>query len=58
MKLHWSELRGTLKTIFRSTILGTFIGAIPGAGADIAAFVGYSEAKEAQSIRNYLVPAY
>ncbi|HHV42325.1 MAG TPA: C4-dicarboxylate ABC transporter permease [Clostridiaceae bacterium] len=45
MKLHWSELRGTLKTIFRSTILGTFIGAIPGAGADIAAFVGYSEAK-------------
>lgn len=45
MSLRWDELRQCLKTIFRSTILGTFIGAIPGAGSDIAAFVGYSEAK-------------
>lgn len=45
MKLSWNEVRDSLKTIIRSTLLGTFIGAIPGAGADIAAFVGYSEAK-------------
>ena len=32
-------------TIIRSSIIGTFIGIIPGAGADIAAFVSYNEAK-------------
>ncbi|HHV58310.1 MAG TPA: C4-dicarboxylate ABC transporter permease [Firmicutes bacterium] len=45
MSLSLKELSPCLKTIFRSTILGTFIGAVPGAGSDIAAFVGYSEAK-------------
>lgn len=38
-----------IKTIARSVVtggfIGTFIGAIPGAGGDIAAFVSYSEAK-------------
>jgi putative tricarboxylic transport membrane protein len=38
-----------MKTIARSVVtgglIGTFIGAIPGAGGDIAAFVSYSEAK-------------
>jgi putative tricarboxylic transport membrane protein len=29
----------------KSSVMGTFIGSIPGAGSDIAAFVGYSEAK-------------
>lgn len=29
----------------RSSLLGTTIGALPGAGCDIAAFVGYNEAK-------------
>ncbi|GMO41962.1 MAG: tripartite tricarboxylate transporter permease [Treponemataceae bacterium] len=41
--------RKDLKAIWRATItggfFGTFIGAIPGAGGDIAAFVSYSEAK-------------
>lgn len=32
-------------TILRSSLMGTVIGAIPGAGATIAAFVGYNEAK-------------
>lgn len=32
-------------TVLRSAGLGAFIGAIPGAGADIAAFVAYNEAK-------------
>ena len=32
-------------TILRSAGLGAFIGSIPGAGADIAAFVAYNEAK-------------
>lgn len=32
-------------TMLKSAVMGTFIGAIPGAGADIAAFVSYNEAK-------------
>ncbi|GAA4717454.1 tripartite tricarboxylate transporter permease [Brevibacillus fulvus] len=41
----WPEFRNLIPTILRSTGLGTFIGIIPGAGADIAAFVSYNEAK-------------
>jgi putative tricarboxylic transport membrane protein len=41
----WQEFRRLIPTILRSTGLGTFIGIIPGAGADIAAFVSYNEAK-------------
>lgn len=32
-------------TMLKSAVMGTFIGSIPGAGADIAAFVSYNEAK-------------
>ncbi len=34
-----------LPTIIKSGLIGCFIGAIPGAGGDIACFVAYSEAK-------------
>jgi putative tricarboxylic transport membrane protein len=34
-------------TILRSSIIGIIIGAIPAAGASVAAFVGYGEAKRA-----------
>ena len=40
-----SDIKIVWKDIAKSSVLGTFIGAIPGAGSDIAAFVGYSEAK-------------
>ncbi|WP_422444927.1 tripartite tricarboxylate transporter permease [Thermoanaerobacterium sp. DL9XJH110] len=40
-----SDIKRILGTVIRSGILGTFIGSIPGAGADIAAFVSYNEAK-------------
>jgi putative tricarboxylic transport membrane protein len=39
------DIKASWKAILKSSILGTFIGSIPGAGSDIAAFVGYSEAK-------------
>lgn len=39
------ELLKTLPLMFKSALLGTFIGSIPGAGADIASFVCYNEAK-------------
>ena len=40
-----SDIRKAWKDMAKSSFMGTFIGSIPGAGSDIAAFVGYSEAK-------------
>ncbi|MET3698580.1 putative tricarboxylic transport membrane protein [Bacillus oleivorans] len=40
----WSELKHLWGTMIRSGFIGSFIGIIPGAGADIAAFVSYNEA--------------
>lgn len=40
-----ADIKKCWKDIGFSSVLGTFIGSIPGAGSDIAAFVGYSEAK-------------
>lgn len=37
------ELKENLVTIIRGSFIGTFIGAVPGTGAAIAAFVSYSE---------------
>jgi len=42
-----SEIKKMWKTIIRSSVIGTIIGIIPGAGANIACWVGYSEAKRA-----------
>lgn len=39
------EVISVLPTMIKSALLGTFIGCIPGAGADIAAFISYNEAK-------------
>lgn len=44
-RLKWSEFKAIIGTILRSSGIGSFIGMIPGAGADIAAFVSYNEAK-------------
>ncbi|WP_144440585.1 tripartite tricarboxylate transporter permease [Limnochorda pilosa] len=41
----WTETRKNLVTYLRSSVIGTFIGIIPGAGTDIASFVAYNEAK-------------
>lgn len=40
-----ADIKKCWKIILKSSVMGTFIGSIPGAGSDIAAFVGYSEAK-------------
>jgi len=42
-----TELRRCLKTIFRSTAIGTILGSLPGIGATVAAFTSYAEAKRA-----------
>ena len=38
-------LARNLRLILQSSIIGTLIGALPGAGADIAAWVAYGTAK-------------
>jgi putative tricarboxylic transport membrane protein len=40
-----SDIKITFPTVMRSSIIGTIIGAIPGTGGDIAAWIGYNEAK-------------
>ena len=39
------EVKDHWKTILKSSVIGSIIGIIPAAGANIACFVGYSEAK-------------
>ena len=46
-KLTWREIWKMKRTYLRSAFLGTLIGIIPGAGANIACFVGYAAAKRA-----------
>jgi putative tricarboxylic transport membrane protein len=41
------DLKICAKDIFRSSLIGSFIGALPGLGATTAAFMGYGEAKRA-----------
>ena len=41
----WKHLVSMMPLIIRCTILGIFIGILPGAGGDIASWVGYNEAK-------------
>lgn len=43
--LEFQDVKSSARTIFRSSILGTIIGAIPGTGAAIATFIGYGAAK-------------
>lgn len=41
----WNTLRELIPTIFRASILGIFVGILPGAGGDIGSWVGYNDAK-------------
>ncbi|MGD8561837.1 MAG: tripartite tricarboxylate transporter permease [Desulfarculaceae bacterium] len=45
-RVTWPELKSCLGTIFRSSILGSFCGALPGVGSITAAFMGYDQAKK------------
>jgi putative tricarboxylic transport membrane protein len=43
----WADIKYCFKCLCRSSLIGTGIGSIPGAGGDIAAFISYGEAKRA-----------
>lgn len=40
-----SDIKAIIRNVVTGGLIGSFIGSIPGAGGDIAAFVSYSEAK-------------
>ncbi len=48
-RLRWTEFKGSIRTILRSTAIGTGIGMVPGVGQVVAAFIGYSAAKRASN---------
>ncbi len=48
-RLRWTEFKGSIRTILRSTASGTGIGMVPGVGQVVAAFIGYSAAKRASN---------
>lgn len=45
-RLSWAEYRSTIKTILRSAVAGTAVGAMPGLGAPVASFFAYDRAKK------------
>ncbi len=49
-RVSWSEFKSCVPTLFKSSALGTLIGAMPGLGSTVAAFLAYGEAK--RSSRN------
>lgn len=43
----WGEFKSSFRTMIRSAVIGTVIGAIPGLGSTLAGFLGYGAAKRA-----------
>jgi len=44
--LSWAEYRACIRTLLRSSIAGTVVGALPGLGAPVASFFAYDQAKK------------
>jgi putative tricarboxylic transport membrane protein len=45
--LSWRELRGCWRAILRGSMIGTAVGALPGLGASVAAFLAYGAERRA-----------
>lgn len=52
-KLSWAEIKRCLKTMTISSVIGTIVGAIPGTGGGIAAFISYDQAKKTSKYRDH-----
>jgi putative tricarboxylic transport membrane protein len=48
-RLSLKEVKDNLKVIVQSSLIGTVIGAIPGTGGGIAAFISYDQAKKSST---------
>lgn len=43
--LTWGETKGLVPTMLRSSVIGTIVGAVPGAGATVASLISWNTAK-------------
>lgn len=50
-RVTWKEFKANIVTIIRSTLIGIGVGALPGSGSAISAFVSYGAAKTPPKIR-------
>jgi putative tricarboxylic transport membrane protein len=48
--LSWRELRGCARAIARGSVIGTVVGALPGLGASVAAFLAYGAERRASKV--------
>jgi putative tricarboxylic transport membrane protein len=46
-RLSWRELKGCVRAILRGSAIGTIVGALPGLGASVAAFLAYGAERRA-----------
>ena len=44
-RMKWREIAGYWKCMLRSSVIGTFVGIVPGAGASIGSIIAYNESK-------------
>lgn len=44
--ISWKEYRANIRTLLRSAVTGTAVGAMPGLGAPVASFFAYDQAKK------------
>jgi putative tricarboxylic transport membrane protein len=42
---YWEDIKGRFRVIFQSGIIGTFVGILPGLGADVGGWAAYTAAK-------------
>ena len=48
----WADYKNSFKTIIRGSMIGVFLGSIPGIGAAPSAFLSYSEARRTSKNKN------
>jgi putative tricarboxylic transport membrane protein len=48
-RLTWPELKGCWRAILRGSVIGTGVGALPGLGASVAAFLAYGAERRASA---------
>lgn len=46
---YWADLKRCFRTLCRSSVIGSIVGILPGAGTSIAAFISYNEARRHSS---------